>query len=574
VATAAALRSRAVRSQAITGDRSNSYHGDITASPPHWVRLTREGNTITAYHSADGVDWELFTDTSPDGAQTNPIDVEMADPVLVGLFVTSHAAGEIRTYTFDNVSVEGDVGDLVSEDIDSVSGNSGEPIYVAIEDSAGAVAMVTQTAAAKLSVGVGDGEPGGAGEVTLSNILVVEPAGPADIIWVSGTFDDNGDGAPDDQEWVDILKAEGYSVDYNGTYWRTLDDGKIAALNAAKLIIVSRNSNSGDYDDDDEIAQWNAITTPIINCSTHVVRSSRWKWFDSTTILSLTPAVMDVLVCDDPLCEGVPLQISGIDAAVGTSSFMDSGPGNGKVLATGDGLPWIVEWEAGVEFYDGAGEIAGGPRMFFVAGTQEDAATGVGRGEVNLTPGALAIFLNAVAKMIPPSDITVPGDKVLGIPRGLPCGGNPSANYSPCGELPPLVIDDNVSTKYLNFGGNFDAGEEPSGFQVTPYNGASIVTGMTFTTANDAEPRDPVAFELYGSNVSINGPYELIAGGEIVDFNQADAWPRFTMNETPIMFDNDVAYAHYQVLFTAIRDAASANSMQIAEVELLGKLVP
>jgi len=289
--------------------------------------------------------------------------------------------------------------------------------------------------------------------------------------------------------------------------------------------------------------------------------------------LSLTPAVMDVLVCDDPLCEGVPLQISGIDAAVGTSSFMDSGPGNGKVLATGDGLPWIVEWEAGVEFYDGAGEIAGGPRMFFVAGTQEDAATGVGRGEVNLTPGALAIFLNAVAKMIPPSDITVPGDKVLGIPRGLPCGGNPSANYSPCGELPPLVIDNNVNTKYLNFGGNFDAGEEPSGFQVTPYNGASIVTGMTFTTANDAEPRDPVAFELYGSNVSIDGPYELIAAGEIVDFAQADAWPRFTKNETPIEFDNLMAYSHYRVLFTAIRDPASANSMQIAEVELLGVLV-
>ncbi|HUU19956.1 MAG TPA: LamG-like jellyroll fold domain-containing protein, partial [Sedimentisphaerales bacterium] len=58
--------------------------------------------------------------------------------------------------------------------------------------------------------------------------------------------------------------------------------------------------------------------------------------------------------------------------------------------------------------------------------------------------------------------------------------------------------------------------------------------------------------------------------GDIVDFAQADAWPRFTMNATPISFDNDVAYAHYQVLFPAVRDAGSANSMQIAEVELLG----
>ncbi|HUU17768.1 MAG TPA: alpha/beta hydrolase-fold protein, partial [Sedimentisphaerales bacterium] len=62
--------------------------------------------------------------------------------------------------------------------------------------------------------------------------------------------------------------------------------------------------------------------------------------------------------------------------------------------------------------------------------------------------------------------------------------------------------------------------------------------------------------------------------GDIVDFAQADAWPRFTMNATPISFDNDVAYAHYQVLFPAVRDAGSANSMQIAEVELLGELAP
>jgi hypothetical protein len=42
------------------------------------------------------------------------------------------------------------------------------------------------------------------------------------------------------------------------------------------------------------------------------------------------------------------------------------------------------------------------------------------------------------------------------------------------------------------------------------------------------------------------------------------------MNATPIMFDNDVAYKYYQVMFPAVRDPGSANSMQIAEVELLG----
>ena len=80
----------------------------------------------------------------------------------------------------------------------------------------------------------------------------------ANIIWVSDAFDQSGDGTPDDQGWVDMLETHGYNIDYtkgnsprNG-YWRTLDDGKIAALNAADLVIVSRCTTSGYYDDDDD----------------------------------------------------------------------------------------------------------------------------------------------------------------------------------------------------------------------------------------------------------------------------------------------------------------------------------
>jgi hypothetical protein len=89
-----------------TGGSSVSLHGDITASPPHWVRLVREGDMITAYHSDDGVNWELFTDTSPDGAMTNPLSLPMPEQVYIGLCVTSHADGDLRTYTFDNVNVK------------------------------------------------------------------------------------------------------------------------------------------------------------------------------------------------------------------------------------------------------------------------------------------------------------------------------------------------------------------------------------------------------------------------------------------------------------------------------------
>jgi hypothetical protein len=164
-------------------------------------------------------------------------------------------------------------------------------------------------------------------------------------------------------------------------------------------------------------------------------------------------------------------------------------------------------------------------------------------------------------------DVTGPFDTVIGIPDdGVEDGGDDSG--WPPNEIPPNAFDDQILTKYLHFKGNF----EPTGLRVTPVMGPTIVTGLSFTTANDAGPRDPVAWELSGSNDSIDGPYTLIASGRIVDFDQAAEWPRRTKNETPITFDNDVAYAHYQIMFPEIRDAAGANSMQVAEVELLMRL--
>ncbi len=154
-------------------------------------------------------------------------------------------------------------------------------------------------------------------------------------------------------------------------------------------------------------------------------------------------------------------------------------------------------------------------------------------------------------------DVTGAGDAVQGVPND---------DDWPAAEYPALAIDDNVNTKFLHFKGV----TEPTGIQVTPLVGATVVTKLTLTTANDAPARDPVAFELYGSNGTIDGPYTLIASGDVPDFAQATAWPRYTKNETPIEFENAVAYRHYQVLFTAVRDPASANSMQIAEIELIG----
>jgi len=168
-----------------------------------------------------------------------------------------------------------------------------------------------------------------------------------------------------------------------------------------------------------------------------------------------------------------------------------------------------------------------------------------------------------VAVMLGLSDVTGPDDVVVGVPDEARDG---SVAGWPGNEPPAAAVDDDTATKFLHFKGEVEA----TGFKVTPAIGRTLVTGLTFTSANDAEPRDPVTFELSGSNESIDGPYELIASGDIADFAQADPIARFTKTGTPIIFENDAVYTHYQVMFPTVRDAGNANSMQIAEVELLG----
>lgn len=89
-----------------TGGASFSSHNHIFASPPYWVKLKREGNTITGYSSQDGVNWVQQPNGTEADATTNPVEIEMAEQVYVGLFVTSGAGSQIRTYIFDNVTVE------------------------------------------------------------------------------------------------------------------------------------------------------------------------------------------------------------------------------------------------------------------------------------------------------------------------------------------------------------------------------------------------------------------------------------------------------------------------------------
>jgi hypothetical protein len=105
---------------------------------PYWVKLTRNGTTFTAQHSADGVTWV-------DIAVTPAVTITMANDVFIGLAVTSHAAGVVCGARFSSVSTTGSVsGQWQTADIGTaqVSGNTLETFYVALQDDAGKVKVV------------------------------------------------------------------------------------------------------------------------------------------------------------------------------------------------------------------------------------------------------------------------------------------------------------------------------------------------------------------------------------------------------------------------------------------------
>jgi hypothetical protein len=108
---------------------------------PHWVKLTRTGNELTAQHSADGVTW---VDVGPDPAASTDT-VVMGGAVYIGLALTSHSAGVATTAEYAAIQTSGGVsGQWQMAEIGADHpGNSANTLYVAVEDTAGAVGIVT-----------------------------------------------------------------------------------------------------------------------------------------------------------------------------------------------------------------------------------------------------------------------------------------------------------------------------------------------------------------------------------------------------------------------------------------------
>ncbi len=283
--------------------------------------------------------------------------------------------------------------------------------------------------------------------VSLVVLALVFCIGPmvhaANIILVAENRDADGNGIQDDLGLEDFLKGLGHQVDVRRGNWTTLDAGKIAELNAADLVIVSRSTSSGNYDDDTtEITSWNSLTSPMMLHSSYLSRGTssgyRWYWLNSSTISNLVGPRMQVVEPTHPIFKGIPLdasnQVDVVDGTTGTGQTSFAGTtdvGNGKLLATtATGTnAWIAEWEPGVPYYTGSPGTPGGKRMLFCVGTQESGATP--QGAFNLTDNGKQLLINAVNYLLGVTTQTtasspVPAHEATDVARDVVLGWTPS----------------------------------------------------------------------------------------------------------------------------------------------------
>jgi len=340
------------------------------------------------------------------------------------------------------------------------------------------------------------------------------------------------------------LEWHHYAMTYDGTTIAYYGDGAAMDTDVAKSNVVNLAIRGDNVHIGKRITQESSFPGKVDDARIYnrALTPNEIRALGSNVLLAWDPQPANGATLE--YGEAVALTWQPGDEAVAHDVFLGT---DADLVAAGD--PNVLQGRVDVPSFALPADLAGDQTYYW----RIDEINGAG----DVTAGSVWSF--TVRPMpVGPQDVTQPGDAVQGVPNDM--------DWPIPNEVPANAIDNSSSTKFLHFKGEL----LPTGIQVTPAVGSTIVTGLTFTTANDSPGRDPVKFELSGSNDSIDGPWTVIAAGDIVDFAQATAADRYTMNSTPITFENSVAYKHYQIVFPALRNPVTDPMMQIAEIELLG----
>lgn len=178
-------------------------------------------------------------------------------------------------------------------------------------------------------------------------------------------------------------------------------------------------------------------------------------------------------------------------------------------------------------------------------------------------------------------DLTRPNDKIVGLyntQAGQSTGGF-NGRYSTKNETPLNAIDNNVATKYLNYGNNgsdtttYPQPGKGTGFFIIPsISNATVARAVLFATANDHEERDPLIITLEGSNATTNTTLHLGSSWTLI-YNgstgiSAVNIPNRSTYMTPQIFSNTRVFASYRLLVVSQRN--DSNSVQYSEAHILG----
>ncbi|MEJ2545278.1 MAG: T9SS type A sorting domain-containing protein, partial [Calditrichaceae bacterium] len=217
----------------------------------------------------------------------------------------------------------------------------------------------------------------------------------------------------------------------------TASDGLLDTLNnIVDLVIIGRSGSSGDFGGSHKAA-WNAIRAPMLNLHLWTARTSRMNWLNTGTTSHYSDAgdtaVAKIELPDDPVFAGATIDAdSMMDWVLSPYDYMEATDGgNGTVLAREavSSNVLYVRWESEDEFFEGAGDYAGGPRTLIGNGNDENDTFNY----YNFTDEAKQVYLNEVARMVdlPKGPVSIETEDINTLPVVYSLGQNYPNPFNP-----------------------------------------------------------------------------------------------------------------------------------------------
>jgi len=197
---------------------------------------------------------------------------------------------------------------------------------------------------------------------SITKVLVVSDANDPDV----------GGGDHNDDALVPLLKEMGYQVDTSGMGQAFRegnspfsDQDKLDAIDAADVILFSRRTSSGSYDNDRQ--SWNAIAKPLLSMSAYITRGTdKWGWTTagSNNVGDRTLTDMTVVEAGHEFLNGLsePMSMFDWSTAPGTQAPKQVYLPDSTTARTGTtligtyadtGRPFLIDIPAGFDLDEG-----------------------------------------------------------------------------------------------------------------------------------------------------------------------------------------------------------------------------